>query len=107
MNDPTYVEAARAFGVRIQHEGGASTQDRIQWAFRVALSRNATEREVAVLSAVYENDLQRFAADNDAARSFLSVGQSAAPTEGNIAEAAAWASVARVILNLHETITRS
>ena len=107
LNDPTYVEAARAFGVRIQHEGGASTQDRIQWAFRVALSRNATEREVAVLSAVYENDLQRFAADNDAARSFLSVGQSAAPTEGNIAEAAAWASVARVILNLHETITRS
>ncbi|NQV25465.1 MAG: DUF1553 domain-containing protein [Rhodopirellula sp.] len=106
LNDPTYVEAARVFGTRILHEGGHSTQDRIQWAFRVALSRRATDREVAVLSTVYKSDLQRFAADGDAARSFLSVGESPAPAE-NLAEAAAWASVARVILNLHETITRS
>jgi hypothetical protein len=107
LNDPTYVEAARVFGARILHEGGASTQDRIRWAFRVALSRTPTDRETAVLSAVYENDLKRFAADGDAARSFISVGESTAPAEDNIAAAAAWASVARVILNLHETITRS
>ena len=107
LNDPTYVEAARVFGVRILHEGGASTQARIQWAFRVALSRTATDREVAVLSTVFESDLKRFSVDVEAARSFLSVGESASPAKGNLPEAAAWASVARVILNLHETITRS
>jgi hypothetical protein len=107
LNDPTYVEAARVFGARILHEGGKSTKDRIQWAFRVALARNATDREVDVLSTVFENDLKRFTADGEAARLFLSVGESSSPTEGNLAEAAAWSSVARVILNLHETITRS
>ncbi|MDA1160821.1 MAG: hypothetical protein O2983_14535, partial [Planctomycetota bacterium] len=73
---------------------------------RVALSRRATNREVEVLSTVYESDLKRFSADGEAARSFLSVGESSAPAEGNPAEAAAWSSVARVILNLHETVTR-
>lgn len=107
LNDPTYVEAARVFGTRILHEGGNSTNDRIQWAFRVALSRNATDREVAVLSTVFENDLKRFTADGKAAKQFLSVGESSPPADGNLPEAAAWSSVARVILNLHETITRS
>jgi len=107
LNDPTYVEAARVFGTRILHEGGKSTFDRIQWAFRVALSRNATDREIAVLSTVFENDLKRFTADGEAAKLFLSVGESLSPAEGNLAEAAAWSSVARIILNLHETITRS
>jgi len=107
LNDPTYVEAARVFGARILHEGGSSTRDRIQWAFRVALSRNATDREIAVLSTVFENDLMRFTVDGEAAKQFLSVGESSSPAEGNLAEAAAWSSVARVILNLHETITRS
>lgn len=107
LNDPTYVEAARVFGTRILHEGGQSIADRIQWAFRVALSRKATDREVAVLSAVFEHDLKRFSADGEAAKLFLSVGDSEPPTDGNLAEAAAWSSVARVILNLHETITRS
>ncbi len=107
LNDPTYVEAARVFGARILHEGGDSTTDRIQWAFRVALARNATDREVDVLSTVFENDLKRFTVDGEAARLFLSIGESSSPAEGNLAEAAAWSSVARVILNLHETITRS
>lgn len=107
LNDPTYVEAARVFGTRILHEGGKSTIDRIQWAFRVALSRNATDREIAVLATVFENDLQRFTVDGEAAKLFLSVGESLSPAEGNLAEAAAWSSVARIILNLHETITRS
>ncbi|MGZ0171781.1 MAG: PSD1 and planctomycete cytochrome C domain-containing protein [Planctomycetales bacterium] len=107
LNDPTYVEAARVFGARVLREGGASTQDRIQWAFRLALSRRATDREIAVLTEVYENDLKRFTANEDAAKTFISVGESPAAADGNVAEAAAWASVARVILNLHETITRS
>lgn len=107
LNDPTYVEAARAFGVRILHEGGKDTAERIRWAFRVAVAREATEREIAILSNIYEGDLKRFQQNGESARSLLNVGQSPAPTSVDSAEAAAWASVARVILNLHETITRS
>ena len=42
LNDPTYVEAARVFAARIVKEGGAKPAERIDWAFRQALSRSAT-----------------------------------------------------------------
>src|SRR5215471_8220384 len=40
LNDPTYVEAARAFAARILKEGGRDTGSRIQWAWRQALCRS-------------------------------------------------------------------
>jgi hypothetical protein len=39
LNDPTYVEAARALAVRMVREGGGAIDDRIKFAFREALSR--------------------------------------------------------------------
>ena len=41
------------------------------------------------------------------AKKLLSDGDAPAPADLDLAELAAWTSVARVILNLHETITRS
>ena len=46
MNDPTYVEAARALAIRMIHEGGEAFQDRIGFGFQAAtgrfpISRNA------------------------------------------------------------------
>ncbi len=49
----------------------------------------------------------RYAADRDAARKLIATGARPVPTDLDPAELAAWTSVARVILNLHETITRS
>ena len=54
LNDPTYVEAARAFARRIQDEGGESFDARIDWAFRRALSRPPREEEVPILRGLYE-----------------------------------------------------
>ena len=42
----------------------------------------------------------------DAAAKLLGVGDSPLPPGADIAELASWTSVARTILNLHETITR-
>jgi len=56
LNDPTYVEAARAFARRIQDEGGESCDSRIDWAFRRALSRSPREEEVRILRGLYEKD---------------------------------------------------
>src|SRR5205823_15034317 len=39
LNDPTYVEAARAFAERIIHEGGKGVEERLRWAYACALSR--------------------------------------------------------------------
>ena len=54
LNDPTYVEAARAFARRIQEEGGESFDARIDWALRRALSRPPSGDEVPILRSLYE-----------------------------------------------------
>jgi hypothetical protein len=102
MNDPSFVEAARTFAERIVSEGG---EDRIGWAVQEVLSRPATAQENEILQTVYTRHRAEFAADTDAAKALSTVGQRPA-SKGDASELAAWTSVARVILNLHETITR-
>jgi hypothetical protein len=107
LNDPTYVEAARVFAVRIVREGGTSNAERITFAYRQALGRQPGDAELKILRQLYENHLQQYNDDKAAAARVLKVGESAAPSDMEAAELAAWTSIARVILNLHEIITRS
>ncbi|MEX2176475.1 MAG: PSD1 and planctomycete cytochrome C domain-containing protein [Pirellulaceae bacterium] len=107
LNDPTYVEAARALAGRILAEGGKSTPERLEYAFRRVLVRPPRPEEVQLLSALVEKHQQEFAADKAAAAKLLSVGDLKSPAELHLAELAAWTSASRVLLNLHETITRN
>jgi hypothetical protein len=107
LNDPTYVEAARAFAERMVTEGGNTTDARIRWAWRQALMRDPDATELATLRDLANQHLQEYTNDREAAGQLLKVGQKPVPDGIDPAELAAWTSVARVILNLHETITRS
>lgn len=106
LNDPTFVEAARAFAERILREGGTTTEERIQFAFRTCLSREATAAEVSVLKDTLNSQLEHFRKHVGEADEFLNVGQSRVSSAFEKTNLAAWASVTRVVLNLHETITR-
>jgi hypothetical protein len=106
LNDPTYVEAARAFASRILHQGGKEASDRLAWAFREALSRAPRADEVETLGALLEKEKSLYAADPAFARELVKTGLSPSPKDLNVSELAAWTNIARVILNLHETITR-
>ncbi len=107
LNDPTYVEAARAFANRAIVQGGGSIESRLRWAYRQALSREPDSRELAVLAALLEKHRTQYAADPAAAAKLLSTGEAKTPDGVDPVELAAWTSVVRVLLNLHETITRS
>jgi hypothetical protein len=107
LNDPTYVEAARCFAGRILEDGGDTIRDRIVWAFESSLARKPTEDEVQLLADLYRRHLDQYTDDGVAARLLLGVGEAGRPENADIAELAAWMSVTRVILNLHETITRN
>jgi mono/diheme cytochrome c family protein len=107
LNDPTYVEAARVFAERILREGGATVDDRLQYAFRRALSRKAGPEELKVLSSLVRKHLEQYAADPKAAAELAAVGQAPVPKDVAAPELAAWTSAARTILNLHEAITRN
>jgi len=107
LNDPIFVEAARAFAERIIREGGETAPARIAWALRETLTRAPEDREVQVLTQLMADHMQHFIDHPEAAKRALSIGAKPLPSGIATAELAAWTSVARAILNLHETITRS
>ncbi len=107
LNDPTYVEASRVFAARIIKEGGRDAASRLNWAWRQALARAPKPDEIETMSALLNKHLNEYRGNSDAASSLIKIGPSPVPGDVDVPELAAWTSVARVILNLHETITRS
>lgn len=106
LNDPTYVEAAKGFAARIMRYEAETPNDRIQWAYRQALSRAPTTEEMETMSSLYSKHAASYAEDAEGAAALASIGASGAPEGLDAVELAAWTSVARVLLNLHETIMR-
>ena len=79
---------------------------RIAWAFERATGRKPKAAETAVLVDVLAKHRKEFAAKPDDAKKLLAVGDAPAAKDMKPEELAAWTSVCRVILNLHETISR-
>jgi hypothetical protein len=106
LNDPTYVEAARALAERVLSEADRDTGKRLAFLYRTVLSREPRPEEVEVLSELLAEHRRQYEADRKAAAALLVVGQREKPENLDAANAAAWTSVARTVLSLHETITR-
>ena len=107
LNDPTYVEAARAFAARILREGGTSTASRLRWAYARALQRAPSADERRILEKLLREARAEFSRDPASARRLVAIGQAAVAEDLPASDLAAWTQVARAILNLPELITRS
>jgi hypothetical protein len=105
LNDPTYVEAARVFAERLLHSA-SNTEERLRLAFRLALQRAPSKAEAKVLTDLVGQHVEQYRKDRAAAQSLVRVGDRSVTASVDVAELAAWTSVTRVILNLHETVTR-
>ncbi len=106
LNDPTFVEAARAFAVRILRESGPSVVQRLRFAFRTAVARPPTAAELEVLQQIVAEQKATFDDDPEAARQLTAGGESEVPAEFDSAELAAWTAFSSVVLNLDEALTR-
>ncbi|MGH9340424.1 MAG: PSD1 and planctomycete cytochrome C domain-containing protein [Acidobacteriota bacterium] len=82
LNEPLFMECARALGQRALEEGGETDAQRLNYAFRSVLTRQPTAEESAELLGFFEKQKQRFSTE------------------------LAWTAVTRVLLNLDETITK-
>ncbi len=105
LNDPSFVEAARNLASRAISEF-PNVDDRVDGVMRLALGRKATQEEAVVLQALYRRHLKHFQDHPDQASQLISVGISPRPNQVSAAELAAWTSLARTIMNLHEFVTR-
>ncbi|MBI4622494.1 MAG: DUF1553 domain-containing protein [Verrucomicrobia bacterium] len=106
LNDVQMVEAARLIGQRMLLEGGATSDARLAWAFRLVTGRRADERERAILHELYAEQREFFAADAAAAEQFNALGETATDTALSAADRAASAVVAKALLNFDEAVMR-
>ncbi|QDU21457.1 PSD1 and planctomycete cytochrome C domain-containing protein [Urbifossiella limnaea] len=102
MNDPVYVEAAQGLARRVLREGGATPAERAAYAVRTALTRPPTDTEVARLVKLYTDARAAFDKDRGRAAQFATNPLGALPAGVDAADAAAWTTVASVLLNLDE-----
>ena len=106
MNDVTYLEASRKLAERVMKERRTSAEERIELAFRLATARRPTPRELSVLHETLSSYLDDYRRDVEAAKQYLSQGESPRDEELDVSELAAYATLASMILNLDETITK-
>ena len=106
LNDPTFVEAARALAARTLREGGRDVAGRINYAFRLATGRRTTPAELKVLRDLLNQQMIAYTRDGKAVQDLLGIGESKVPDELKKNELAAWTIVASTILNLDETVTK-
>lgn len=105
LNDPTYVEASRAFAERLLKID--SDPGKLRAAFQFAVQRDPTGDEVNVLTALHQKHVDHYKGKVKEAEAFLRIGERPLLPNVHAADLAAWTNVTRVILNLHETITRN
>ena len=106
MNDVTFVEAARMLAQRMLIEGGTNEASRFKWAFRQVVSRAPNETELNVLRENLAKQVAYFRRNSQEATKLLSVGDKRNEANLNASELAAYTTIASLILNLNEAITR-
>jgi hypothetical protein len=109
LNETVFLEAARALALKTASEGGATDASRLEYAFRRVLARRPAAREFAELIGLLNRQRQRFAdgelnpwnlATSEPDKPFV------LPKGVRMDDLAAWTAVARVLLNLDESITK-
>lgn len=106
MNDETYVEAARFLAERMISEGGAPLPSKLQHGVRLVLTRDASEKEIAILERGYQQALEDFKAHPERATALLHVGERPSNPTLNPAELAAFTTMANTLLCMDETVTK-
>ena len=102
LNDPSFMEAAIALARRIVDQPNLQNDgERLTWAVKECLVRSPSGEELEALADLLAQQRSEFERDPQRARTITG-----APDNADATALAAWTSVARVLLNIDEFITR-
>jgi len=105
LNDPVYLEAARALGRRMCGAPG-STADRMRYGFELCLARRPTTMELKRLLEFHQTALAHYDQRPALARAMAGTESEPPPGAEEARELAGWAAIGNVLLNLDETLMK-
>jgi hypothetical protein len=105
LNDPVFIETHQAMARRVSREA-ADTTARLKLMFKLCVSREPSAKEIAALMRLHDESLASFQQDKEGAAKMANDPIGPAPKDANIAELAAWTTVANVVMNLDEFLMR-
>ncbi|XZE43972.1 PSD1 and planctomycete cytochrome C domain-containing protein [Pirellulaceae bacterium SH467] len=106
LNDPSYVEAACAFAEKIMRSKSPELEERIRFAWQETLQRDPTPPELEAVRSAWEDRMKSYSDRENDAKTLTTSGYRDVPEDLDRIQWAAWTHVCRILLNLHETITR-
>lgn len=108
LNEPQFVECARALAMRIVREAGPSDADRIQLGHRLVVGRMPTDTEFDILQELLNQQRHRVAQGELQSQELLNASPALVQqlTGQPATDLVPWVIVARALLNLDETITK-
>ena len=106
MNGPQFVEAARKLGEAMVREHGDNIDSIVHETFRTLTSREPSERELALLQQLHDEQLAHFEKDSKATDAFLGTG--ASPEAKGLAKprVAAAGVLAKALMNFDESVVK-
>lgn len=107
LNDPTYVEAARGLACRALEAKNSNNNERLDWMFAQVLQRKPSSNEQTALLDLLDQQYTYYKEHPDSAIKLTQTGIFQPKQPLDPLEQSAWTHIARVLLNLHETITRN
>ena len=106
LNDPAFFDMARGLARRLLTEAPPETGQRIDYAFRLCVSRHPSPEELRHLVLFFNQQLDYFRRNMAAARQASQSGNVKPPEWADLAEFAAWALLSNILLNLDEALTK-
>ena len=106
MNDVTFVESSRMMAERMMIEGGKTPAERVAYGYRLATARQPGARRTEILVDSFHHHLDNYETDRKGALALVSQGEHPRSQELDITELASYTTIASLILNLDETITK-
>ncbi len=110
LNEPIFVESAKALALRILKEGGVGNRSRINYGYLLTTGRPATELEIKEVNQLIVEQSERLAdgwLDTQEIAYIDTENPPDLPEGVSPRELASWAIASRVLLNLDETLTKN
>ncbi len=106
LNDQMFLEAAQGMALRVFKEGGATDRSKMIYAFRLCTGRHPDQFELQKLLILLGQQYPYFKNNTAAAVYVTAADLNSIPPGIDLEKVAPWVMVARVLLNLDETITK-